>query len=1217
MPIVQTTNQIKHTPPLSSHTPPGLLPDPPPHLLQSALIHSANPPHPVTIPHKSILQPVCNSINPNNQPYSCVDRSLLGYPLIMWNVDPSTNKQQNNSGSPSAVTTAFQSLPKSMLPGAQSVNPETSSTPSHQSKPNSRSAHPPSSHPPSIHHPTIIRSLTRRFSPPFKPFGSKEPDTDEDSIVPLDSPINIPSSMLSSDLSSNRFRNHPNAEVIVLSATQPASRAMKASGSKPKHCESKFTTPGANQPDSPGDEVLRSFVYDSDMEMQDAPSLKRPRRKGDKSNRQKNPKPCSASQSSISDPTISSNIPQAVTFAQSPKPSRSNTRSTQPSASTSRNLLKQPSDDDEDVEMAVAPKSKLLTNGNGRAATARRALLNTGASGLVWSGGEQPSEPIPSSSTAIIASPRLPPARRPSPSDPASPTNLCGSSSSTHGEPEDEQPGVPSHESPPDIKPVKKSKTKSDPNSSRVKRPKPPSPIDPPTAPDTPAAPADGSCKVEVKRRIAALLPATEPDEYGQYESSTCHQCRVKTTRPKMICDQSQDPNCVVRVCHTCLMVRTVYADMPELRPPIFQFVPGGTMLCVKCRDICPCASCRRRRGEKEQCRRGLGSALKGFYGLTPEEREQALLRKKEKQEAARQKKEARPPSEKKAPSTAFRREVASIRGAYDDDEHGRLEHWAPLPVFPPLPKRRKKKRKRLELIEGARLDSQASDTDSDSSCSDSDSNDETDSDAQSLSSVSSFRSGARARLVLGPESFQLPLSSNTRNTLPLLTKSWRTNLSRSLKAEHSSFRKPRGHKAPVVWIKNGAMVQARKPPTTEFMQRLAQEQKGRSGSDPNLPADQPSISHPNPVPSSINQTNPLYGSIDASQLDDLDKMDISRPNYPDPTSPNGFQSSSKLNGNSAGCTCTMEHLQSSIEALDNPLVPHTEKCPLFGSDRYPQPMPMSDHLGMCSGNLNPTPPPIMEGGAVHGEFGGEMDMERFRALRTTTGDGFEPGSSPIDHQTYLASLTDEQLSAVLKEGHNEMIKQGLLPSSLNPNGMIPSKFTSQFSTGISPELISAALPLRAEHEQGSSGTEEDMAGEQGATTSSGAPGAAATSGGPGLKELTEEDQEAGLIEAANWAAVWGATDGAGGFLVTKPKTHPDEDPETTMEQQQRQDDFPANPPLNLHHPATTNLPFQDSSVFDNWVHHAAGTDKELFLRAMKSRVGDEWLTDVMPLDSC
>ena len=134
--------------------------------------------------------------------------------------------------------------------------------------------------------------------------------------------------------------------------------------------------------------------------------------------------------------------------------------------------------------------------------------------------------------------------------------------------------------------------------------------------------------------------PATEPDETGQYESSTCHQCRVKTTRPKMICDQSQDPNCFSRVCDHCLVNRAVYDGVPELQPPIFEFVPGGKMLCVKCRGICPCATCRRQRGEKEENRRGRpDNALSSLQGLKSQSREQELLKKKQIQERVKLKK--------------------------------------------------------------------------------------------------------------------------------------------------------------------------------------------------------------------------------------------------------------------------------------------------------------------------------------------------------------------------------------------------------------------------------------------------------------------------------------------------------------------------------------------------------------------------------------------------
>ncbi|EFP93696.1 uncharacterized protein PGTG_19665 [Puccinia graminis f. sp. tritici CRL 75-36-700-3] len=148
------------------------------------------------------------------------------------------------------------------------------------------------------------------------------------------------------------------------------------------------------------------------------------------------------------------------------------------------------------------------------------------------------------------------------------------------------------------------------------KRPKPPSPINPSTSPESPATPFNRN-RNEVKRRRVAPLPATKPDETGQYESSSCHQCRVKTTRPKMICDQSQNPSCVVRVCYTCLM-RPVYNNIPELRPPLLEFIPGGKMLCVKCRGVCPCASCRRIRFEIEKPQRGFGSSVKRFYDPIP-----------------------------------------------------------------------------------------------------------------------------------------------------------------------------------------------------------------------------------------------------------------------------------------------------------------------------------------------------------------------------------------------------------------------------------------------------------------------------------------------------------------------------------------------------------------------------------------------------------------------
>ncbi|EGG04951.1 bleomycin hydrolase-like protein [Melampsora larici-populina 98AG31] len=158
-------------------------------------------------------------------------------------------------------------------------------------------------------------------------------------------------------------------------------------------------------------------------------------------------------------------------------------------------------------------------------------------------------------------------------------------------------------------------------------------------------SPIAGSSKLVY--RTPKNIPARESDEFGRYESSCCHQCQVNTTQPKMICDQSQDPNCVVRVCITCLTKSKVYDDHVELRPPIFKFTPGGRMLCVKCRDVCPCASCRRGRSEKDHSSRGSDSSAHDFCVLALEEREEFSSKKQARHEPKRQKQESRPSIEK------------------------------------------------------------------------------------------------------------------------------------------------------------------------------------------------------------------------------------------------------------------------------------------------------------------------------------------------------------------------------------------------------------------------------------------------------------------------------------------------------------------------------------------------------------------------------------------
>jgi hypothetical protein len=70
------------------------------------------------------------------------------------------------------------------------------------------------------------------------------------------------------------------------------------------------------------------------------------------------------------------------------------------------------------------------------------------------------------------------------------------------------------------------------------------------------------------------------------------------------------------------------------------------------------------------------------------------------------------------------------------------------------------------------------------------------------------------------------------------------------------------------------------------------------------------------------------------------------------------------------------------------------------------------------------------------------------------------------------------------------------------------------------------------------------------------------------------------------------------------------------------QQDSPGLPAYHHHHhhpipPHPASIPQPIPITPHTWVPHAAGSNKELFLRTMKSSVGDEWLTNVMPLDGC
>ncbi|KAH9446382.1 hypothetical protein Pst134EA_030302 [Puccinia striiformis f. sp. tritici] len=343
--------------------------------------------------------------------------------------------------------------------------------------------------------------------------------------------------------------------------------------------------------DSSGDEALKPFILESDSD---------------------------SDSDSDDTPLI---LICATRYTQAPKSLPSDFRPTNPAVgpSAQKTLMKPPNEDVNIKSTGVVGSKQLLADDNERAANARELLRN-----ISWSGGEQSlKSAVPSPTTAIVPPPRSALTRRVSPSDAPPSIGLDKPNSSTIGD--DVQTALPSQKKiPAAVEPAAKtSASQSGLHSTSYSEPSSDSelsslPSSPPPLPDR------GHENQNQIKRLKSLVaaPATEPDETGQYESACCHQCRIKTTRPKMMCDQSHDPKCIVRICQACLMTRAVYDHIPELRPPRFEFVPGGRMLCVKCRGICPCATCRRRRGEDVESRRG----YKDFHVLTTSE---AAIRQK------------------------------------------------------------------------------------------------------------------------------------------------------------------------------------------------------------------------------------------------------------------------------------------------------------------------------------------------------------------------------------------------------------------------------------------------------------------------------------------------------------------------------------------------------------------------------------------------------------
>ncbi|KAI9601912.1 hypothetical protein KEM48_001200 [Puccinia striiformis f. sp. tritici PST-130] len=268
----------------------------------------------------------------------------------------------------------------------------------------------------------------------------------------------------------------------------------------------------------------------------------------------------------------------ATRYTQAPKPPPSNFRPTNPAAGPSarKTLMKPPNEDVNIKGAGIVSSKQLLVDGNERAANARELLRN-----ISWSGGEQSLESVvPSPTTAIIPPARSALTRRVSPSNAPPSNGLDKPNSSTIGD--DVHTALPSQKKiPAAVEPAAEtSASQSGLHSTSYSEPSSDSelsslPSSPPPLPDR------GHRNQNQIKRLKTVIraPATDPDETGKYESACCHQCRIKTTRPKMMCDQSHNPQCVVRICQACLMTRAVYDHIPELCPPIFEFVPGGCVV--------------------------------------------------------------------------------------------------------------------------------------------------------------------------------------------------------------------------------------------------------------------------------------------------------------------------------------------------------------------------------------------------------------------------------------------------------------------------------------------------------------------------------------------------------------------------------------------------------------------------------------------------------------
>ncbi|XP_051115161.1 uncharacterized protein LOC127240491 [Andrographis paniculata] len=108
---------------------------------------------------------------------------------------------------------------------------------------------------------------------------------------------------------------------------------------------------------------------------------------------------------------------------------------------------------------------------------------------------------------------------------------------------------------------------------------------------------------------------------YDSVNGKTCHQCRQKTLDLVVACKfQRMNKPCPIMYCHKCLWNR--YGERAE------EVAGLGQWTCPKCRGICNCSVCMKKRNEdptgiatKKAKARGFSSVAEMLYKTTPQER--------------------------------------------------------------------------------------------------------------------------------------------------------------------------------------------------------------------------------------------------------------------------------------------------------------------------------------------------------------------------------------------------------------------------------------------------------------------------------------------------------------------------------------------------------------------------------------------------------------------